>query len=491
MPSKLSVTFYPRREYIFEMSNDDLALLGEYARNHSEAAFATLVNRHLNLVYSVALRLVHDGHLAEEITQAVFIILARKAGSLGRQVILSGWLCRATRFVSARALRDQARRRQREQELAMQPSVNTPESASDWTQIAPLLDEAMHKLRQKDHDALVLRFFENKSFAEVGAAMGATEDAAKIRVHRALEKLRKMFVRNRIVLSATAIATGMATNSVKAAPIALAKSTATLAAAKGSAAGASALTLVKGTMTTYARLKLKLALATTVVVGVGVGLFLHLMQGKPKPAAQIAPQDSGAMPLDLTAFYTTPGWYFKQITGYPGFGTVPQGRQVFEDVPLQIGGMICLWGGGNATNLHIIFPENVSGIPVNQKLETLYVYHGAFFKSPAGTPVYAVVFHYEGGSSATNQILYGDDLLDWISKQEGGNPIGPASARSRLGWVGGSFRTNKVEELRLCLTAVENPQPDLTVDAIDLVSCKSWTAPCIMAITAGKSGMMP
>ena len=105
--------------------NDDLTLLREYARSNSEEAFAALVSRHINLVYSVALRQVRDPHLAEEITQAVFIILARKAGSLGPKTILSGWLCRTARYASANALTIQRRRQHREQEAYMQSKLRS------------------------------------------------------------------------------------------------------------------------------------------------------------------------------------------------------------------------------------------------------------------------------------------------------------------------------------------------------------------------------
>ena len=111
-----------------EMPNDDLALLQEYARSNSEEAFATLVSRYVNLVYSVALRQVRDAHLAEEITQAVFIILARKADSLGDKTILPGWLCRTARYASANALTIQRRRQHREQEAYMQSTSNEAES---------------------------------------------------------------------------------------------------------------------------------------------------------------------------------------------------------------------------------------------------------------------------------------------------------------------------------------------------------------------------
>src|SRR2546426_1087118 len=165
------------------MPTDDMDLLREYARRNSEEAFATLVARHINLVYSVALRQVRDAHLAQEITQAVFIILARKAESLGPKTILPGWLCRTARYASANALTIQRRRQRREQEAHLQ-SILKESEPSAWPQIAPLLDEAMEQLGQKDHDAVVLRFFEGKNFKEIGAALGATEDAAKMRVNR-------------------------------------------------------------------------------------------------------------------------------------------------------------------------------------------------------------------------------------------------------------------------------------------------------------------
>ncbi len=244
---------------------DDMTLLAAYARRNSEEAFSTLVSRHVNLVYSVALRQVGDAHLAEEITQAVFIILARKAGSLSPKTILPGWLCRTARYVSANALTVRRRREQREQEAHMQSVLNESDSEA-WTQIARLLDSALAQLGQKDHDAVVLRYFEGRSLNEVGTALGSSEEAAKKRVHRALEKLRNFFTK-RGVVSTTAIIAGLVSaNSVQAAPTALAKTISVAAIAKGAAASGSTLTLVKGALKIMAWTKMKMA----VVVGVGV-----------------------------------------------------------------------------------------------------------------------------------------------------------------------------------------------------------------------------
>ncbi len=267
--------------------NDDLTLLREFARDNSEAAFATLVTRHVNLVHSVALRQVRDPQLADEITQAVFIILARKADSLGDKIILSGWLCRTARYASANTLTIQRRRQQREQEAYMQSQLEQSQNdlsrqsetdAEMWNQIAPLLDGALEKLGQKDHDALVLRYFENKSFAEVGASLGASEDAAKMRVSRALEKLRKFFTKRGVTFSSAALAGTISANSVQAAPVALAKSVTAVAIAKGAAASGSTLTLIKGALKIMAWTKMKTTIVASAVVLLAAGTGKIIIQ---------------------------------------------------------------------------------------------------------------------------------------------------------------------------------------------------------------------
>jgi RNA polymerase sigma factor (sigma-70 family) len=264
---------------------DDMTLLREYSRHNSEEAFAALVSRHVNLVYSVALRDVRDSHLAEEITQAVFVILARKAQSLNTKIVLSGWLCRATRYAGANALTIQRRRQRREQEAYMQSVLNEPEPDA-WKQIAPLLGGAMAQLGQKDHDAVVLRFFEGKSFQEIGTALGATENAAKKRVAYALEKLRKVFFKHGIASTTAAIAVALSANSVQAAPVALAKSVTVAAIAKGTTASASTLTLIKGALKVMAWTKAKTAIAISAAVILAAGTTTLVIQHQHRAQAR-------------------------------------------------------------------------------------------------------------------------------------------------------------------------------------------------------------
>jgi RNA polymerase sigma factor (sigma-70 family) len=211
---------------------DDSVLLKEYVEHGSEEAFATLVARHVNKVYSIALRHTRNAHQAEEITQAVFVMLAKKSRQLGKRVILSGWLCRTAQLSAVTFVRSEIRRTRREQEAHMQNSLNERESEV-WPQIAPVLDSAMAGLSEADHDAVALRFFDGKSMKEIGAALGASEDAVKMRVNRAVEKLRIFFTRRGIVCSAAALTAAISANSVHAAPIGLAVTISTVAAHAG------------------------------------------------------------------------------------------------------------------------------------------------------------------------------------------------------------------------------------------------------------------
>jgi len=226
----------------------DTELLRDYARHGSEAAFAELVRRHIALVYSAAFRHAGVAAHAEEITQAVFIILARKAAGLRPDIVLEGWLYETARLTALGFLRGERRRQFREQEAYMQSTVHETSDDFIWPQLTPLMDEAMARLGKKDRDAVVLRFFKAKEMCEVAAALHASEAATHKRVSRGLEKLRKFFLNRGVNSTASAIAKAISANSIQAAPVTLAKSVTAVALAKGAAASTSTLVTIKGTL---------------------------------------------------------------------------------------------------------------------------------------------------------------------------------------------------------------------------------------------------
>jgi RNA polymerase sigma factor (sigma-70 family) len=202
-------------------SVDDSVLLRQYSENHSDEAFAALVTRHINLVYSVAVRSIHDPHLAEEVVQAVFTILAKKAKQLHHDKALSSWLFQTTRLTANNAVRSELRRHRREQEAHMQSVLN--DSGSDiWSIIAPMLDDAVEGLNDKDRLAIVLRFYEGKNLHEVGTALGASRDAVEKRISRAVDKLREFFIKHGVTISGSGLAVLISSNAVQAAPPGLA-----------------------------------------------------------------------------------------------------------------------------------------------------------------------------------------------------------------------------------------------------------------------------
>jgi len=273
---------------------DDITLLREYAAHNSEAAFEKLVSRRVGFVYSAALRQVRNADLAEEVTQAVFIILAQKAGRIRDGTVLTGWLFKTTRFAALAHLRAAAKRRQRELEVQMQSDVQSTPPDPLWEQMSPLLDEALTQLGEKDRQAVLLRFFENKSLAEVGNFLGTGEDTARKRVSRALEKLHRFFLKRGVASTTAIIAATIAANSAQATPAALAKTVTAAAIAKGAVATGSTLTLVKGALKLMAWAKTKTAAVAAATVILATGTTTAVVEAVHSARASGPPDIQGA-----------------------------------------------------------------------------------------------------------------------------------------------------------------------------------------------------
>jgi RNA polymerase sigma factor (sigma-70 family) len=276
--------------------SEDAELLRRYAVEHSETAFTELIRRHVDLVYSAALRLVNgDAHRAQDVTQQVFTEFARQAKRLMGHPAPIGWLYTTTRLAALRIIRTEQRRNAREQEaITMNELIRDPGPEPDWDHVRPVLEHAMHELGEKDRHAVLLRFFQNKSLKEVGMALGMGENAARMRVDRALEKLRAKLVRRGITTTATALSAVISVNAVQVAPTGLA---ATLSGA--SLAGAATGT---GTTLTLSKLmimtKLQAAIIGAIVVA-GVATTLVVQhQAKLREVNQSLHQQIGQLKAD-------------------------------------------------------------------------------------------------------------------------------------------------------------------------------------------------
>lgn len=244
-------------------------LLAEYVRTGSDTAFGELVARYFDLVYSTALRLVDgDTHRAEDVAQTVFVDLARQARTLSHDVMLGGWLHRHACFVAANTMRGERRRQCREREAV---EMNAPhnDSGADFSLVAPILDETINQLGDEDRTAILLRFFEQRDFRSVGEALGSNEDAARMRVSRALEKLHLLLKRQGITTGVAALGIALSANAVQAAPVGLAVviSAAALAGATVSTSAAVAATKTI-TMATLQKTVIGATLAAAVATGV-------------------------------------------------------------------------------------------------------------------------------------------------------------------------------------------------------------------------------
>jgi RNA polymerase sigma factor (sigma-70 family) len=248
------------------------ALLIEYAEHGNESAFKELVDRYIDLVYSTALRQVGgDRPLAQDVAQIVFLHLAKKARRIPSGVMLGGWLHQATINVTATVARAERRRKMRERQ-AVEMNTLQNDSTGSLDHVGPILDEAISQLADEDRSAVLLRFFEKRSFRSVGEELGSSEDAARMRVNRALEKLESLLKQRGIAISATALGAALAEEAVAAAPVGLAANVAASVLAGAVAAGGANSSVFK--IMTITKLKLG-SIGAVLIGGLVTSLFVQ------------------------------------------------------------------------------------------------------------------------------------------------------------------------------------------------------------------------
>lgn len=319
---------------------DDQQLLDRYRREGSRKALDQLIQRHLRLVYSSAVRQLRDPHLAEDVTQAVFLVLMKKADSIRLGVAVGGWLLAVTRRACLDAVRRRDTRQQYEQRAAAERTEAGAALQQDWVYLRDLIDGAMARLSGPDRDAVVLRYFEDRSAAEVGAELGLSEDAARKRASRALDRLRDILLRQGAVLPSGAI--GLAIGGYASAETIPATLPGAISAAAGGTAAPHVISIMNGTVQvmTLAKIKFAAAIGTAavVVIGIGSATLTLMQQSVPAAVADAAPPSQPAtQPAMLPATLpVTRSWEFVPLAT-PTVTTLSGASPLDLDAPAIVG----------------------------------------------------------------------------------------------------------------------------------------------------------
>ncbi len=454
---------------------EDALQLRRFVGTGDEEAFRELVSRHFALVYGTAIRQANgDASLAEDVAQTVFTDLARKAKLLPRKVILAGWLYEATRFAAAKAVRSEQRRRLREHE-AFSMQDTTPDASPDWERIRLVLDAAMGKLNGRDRNAVLLHFFERKSFRDVGAAVGLSDDAAQKRVSRALDKLRAILTRGGTTVSSSSLSAFLSAGAMPLPPSGLAMSVAKSSLARAAAAGplGSGAVLIQ----TLASAQAKLAVACFLVLLVGGGVVRWVHSAHPVGHGEF-------VTVDLSAYFNggldkswTPAYGNNYLTG------LGEGRRVLKDVPFEIHGVVQLQGG-EWKRRGYSYPEIIEGIRVVAVASRIHILHAnSAFDDPRGTTVASLILHYADGDRVQFDIRQGLEVLDWWEWPR--SPMKrPTDPNTVVAWTGSNpAAEHQGARIRLFDTAFVNPHPEKEIQSVDYVSAMATSAPFMVALT--------
>jgi len=275
----------------------DQQLLQDYTGRRSETAFAELVRRHVDFVFSAALRMVRDAQLAEDVTQSVFVALAQNAAQLAGRPVLSGWLHLTVRNLAAKTVRSEVCRRAHEQEAAAMNELLSAEPDAVWEHIAPHLDTALGELDEADRDALLLRYFERKSAREMAQTLGVSDEAAQKRVNRAVERLRKSFAARGVTVGASGLAVVISASAVQAAPAGLAAAISAAAAVAGTTLTTAA--TATATQTIAMTILQKAIIGAALAVAVGTGIYEARHNSKLRDQVKVLQQQQTPLPEQI------------------------------------------------------------------------------------------------------------------------------------------------------------------------------------------------
>lgn len=316
---------------------DDLELLAEYARSRSHETFARVAERYIDLIYSAALRQTRDPHVAEDVTQAVLIILMNKSGKLAEGTIVPAWLLTVTRYAALDAIKMEARRKRREQQVAtMNTEARAEEQTPQWEQVSPLLDAALMKLSVEDRDAVVLRYLLGKSPEEIAWVMGVSDQAARKRVSRALGRLRKLFARQGVAAGEAALGSTLLTHAVAVSPPAMHALARAIALPASGALSTPPTVLARGVVKSlWWATHGKLALVITILLLGGVGGAVLLRgHGKQSPILPEAQQPTPSAPVAGTVnsrVYLNVPAHITRLMFASNRGDLPAVRQFLAD----------------------------------------------------------------------------------------------------------------------------------------------------------------
>ena len=510
--------------------SEDAELLRQYAQSGSETAFAELVGRHLPLVYAAALRQGNgDEALAKDVAQTVFIDLARKANSLLGRELLAGWLYTSTRLAASMTVRGDRRRQLREQIAAsMQEQTTPPDSQSDQAELRLVLDEAMSELDAGERNAVLIRFFQGKELKEVGSALGISEDAARMRVTRALANLQTLLKQRGVTITTVALGTALATEAATAVPAGLAAAisaaavlaaatVATTAAATATAtAGATATVTVAATKAIAFTALQKAAIATLLAAAVGTGIYEVRQVAQRRESNQVPPQRQAvqagpASPADPAQPVARGGGELPPVVPISLAGVlipaendqwdknsaikaIPRGKQVFGVVEFLIEGMIQLQSKGARddqqnyrTTIAVPLAETnvtAAGTQVVQRGSNVAAVHllGATRYGGVGECDMAqVVWRYADGSASASHVMAENHVRDGI-RQPYETPARLPYLFSKVVW-----RTPMPGKagrwVRLYRFSYNNPEPGRVIRQIEFVSAMQKPSLLVVGLT--------